>query len=327
MISLEVFKIILFSIYYSMSTMEFSEELVQKIKDHIKHHELIYVDYRDSFDENLDVAQEIIDTGHSDKIWDWYNDHEWDSTREILEDIQKEFDLSDDDMEEAHDRLVEIIQDTCSNDPVPDLCNNTGSVPIRLEALSNYEGFRWDYNIRDYEYSLDDGFTQIVDLLMLDPQTLKKKMMERGYSCIGKWPTIKSRIWKEYVLYDEFITELNNTTSNCNCLTFVGTADLRDFYNCTRYGGEKEWEKIIVTIPKGNSCGLFDSGCGGWSLVEMELLRDFTVDVTSQWGDSSCDVWRFGIDDDKAIGWYSINDVYGVTKQFYGSEISVEFKP
>ncbi len=307
--------------------MEFSEELVQKIKDHIKHHELIYVDYRDSFDENLDIAQEIIDTGHSDKISDWYDDNPY-ALDEIRCDIITHFsdEYPEEFFDDYFDTITDIIYDTCSNDPVPDLCKNTGSVPIRLEALSNYEGFRWDYNIRDYEYSLDDGFTQIVDLLMLDPQTLKKKMMERGYSCIGKWPTIKSRIWKEYVLYDEFITELNNTTSNCNCLTFVGTADLRDFYNCTRYGGEKEWEKIIVTIPKGNSCGLFDSGCGGWSLIEMELLRDFTVDVTAQWGDSCYDCWRFGIDDKKAIDWYSINDVYGVTKRFYGSEISVEFK-
>ena len=122
--------------------MEFSEELVQKIKDHIKHHELIYVDYRDSFDENLDVAQDIIDTGHSDKIWDWFIDSESDSCGEILKEIQNEFELSEDFLEEHADKLRDIIYDTCSNDPVPDLCRNTGSVPIRLEALSNYEGFR-----------------------------------------------------------------------------------------------------------------------------------------------------------------------------------------
>lgn len=122
-----------------MTTIDFSYELVQKIKDHIKFDELIYVDYRDSFDENLDVAQQIIETGYAEKVWDWYNDSEWDSTREILKEIQEEFELSDEFLEEHEDKLRDLIHETCSNDPVPQLCQNTGKLPIRLEALSNYE--------------------------------------------------------------------------------------------------------------------------------------------------------------------------------------------
>lgn len=126
---------------------------------------------------------------------------------------------------------------------------------MRLTAYSNYEGIRSDYDhqSRDgYEYS--EGFKDIVDILMLDPQTLKKALIAKGFKVSGSFPTIKSRIGKEYVSYSDFITEINNTTSSCNLLTFVGLVDVRDFLTHDK-------KKTIITIPKGNSCGLFDSSC------------------------------------------------------------------
>ncbi len=112
---------------------------------------------------------------------------------------------------------------------------------------------------------------------MLDPQTLKKAMIAKGFKVSGSFPTIKSRIGKEYVSYSDFITEINNTTSSCNLLTFVGLVDVRDFLTHDK-------KKTIITIPKGNSCGLFDSSRGGGSVIECELLRDFTIDITTRHG-------------------------------------------
>ncbi len=150
---------------------------------------------------------------------------------------------------------------------------------------------------------------------MLDPQTLKKALVSKGFKVSGSFPTIKSRIGKEYVSYSDFIQELNNTTSSCNLLTFVGLADVRDFLTHDK-------KKTIITIPKGNSCGLFDSSCGGGSLIECTLLRDFTIDTATLHGEKSIyDSWS--IDIDSQGNGYSIDSVYGVTRQFWGKEITV----
>lgn len=97
-------------------------ELRQKIEDHIKYHDLYYVDYRDELDdENL---QKIIDTGSID--FDLYidSDYEYDSYIEILKDIKNTFDLSEEFLEENEDELRDIIYTKCSNDPLPDLIKN-----------------------------------------------------------------------------------------------------------------------------------------------------------------------------------------------------------
>ena len=97
-------------------------ELRQKIEDHIKHHDLYYVDYRDELDE--ENLQKIIDTGSIDM--DLYIDleYEYESYIEIYKNIAKEFDLSDDFLEEHEEELRDIIYNKCSNDPLPDLIKN-----------------------------------------------------------------------------------------------------------------------------------------------------------------------------------------------------------
>lgn len=291
-----------------------AQDLRDKIANHIKYHDLYYVDYRDELDpENL---QKIIDTGSID--FDLYidSDYEWESYRSILDDVQKTFDLSEEFLEENEDELRDIIYTKCSNDPLPDLIKNAWQKPVRLTAYSNYEGIRSDYDhqSRDW-YTYSEGFKDIVDILMLDPQTLKKAMIAKGFKVSGSFPTIKSRLWKEYVSYSDFIQELNNTTSSCNLLTFVGLVDVRDFLTHDK-------KKTIITIPKGNSCGLFDSSCGGGSLMECTLLRDFTIDTATLHGEKSIyDSWS--IDIDSQGNGYSIDSVYGVTRQFWGKEITV----
>jgi len=103
-----------------MSHYNLTSELRQKIEDHIEYKELYYVDYRDELDdENL---QKIIDTGSID--FDIYAYYEDDSYIQILKDIEKTFNLSEEFIEEHEDELRDIIYTKCSNDPLPDLIKN-----------------------------------------------------------------------------------------------------------------------------------------------------------------------------------------------------------
>lgn len=293
----------------------FSVELQQKIEAHIQYKDLYYVDYRDELaTENL---QKIIETWSIDD--DNYIDfgYQQDSLNEIMKDIQKTFELDDDFIDEHDEEIRDIIYDKCSNDPLPDLIKNAWVQPIRLTAYSNYEGIRSDFDYSQwswYEYS--EGFKDIVDILQLDPQTLKKEMLSRGFKTQWAFPSKKSRLGKEYVSYKDFIDEINNSCSSCNLLTFVGLADVRDFLNHDRK------KHPIITIPKGNSCWLFDNCQGSWSLIECTLLRDFTIDTATLHGEKSIyDSWNISIDSEGSG--YSIDSVYGVTREFWGKEISV----
>ena len=305
----------LFILHPSSLMQPFTTELRQKIEDHIQHyiqlHDLYYIDYRDELSK--DNLQKIIETWSLDSD-DLYT--EYDSYIEILKDIEKTFDLSEEFLEEHRDELTDNIYIKCANATLPDLIKNAWPQSVRLTAYSNYEGIRSDYDYQSftgYEYS--EGFKDIVDILSLDPQTLKKTLVAKGFKVSWSFPTIKSRIGKEYVSYSDFIQELNNTTSSCNLLTFVWLVDARDFFThdkpCTR-----------ITIPRGNSCGLFDSFQGGWSLIECTLLRDFTIDIATLHGPSSYDNWSLDIDD-QGNG-YSIDSVYGVTREFWWKEISIQ---
>jgi len=291
-----------------------TQELKEKIETHIKYKELYYVDYRDELStENL---QSIIKSGWID--FDVYInlDSGYGSDYEIKKDIQNTFDLSDEFMDENDDTITDIIYEKCSNDPLPDLIENSGSQPIRVTAYSNYEGIRSSYthSVSGW-YNYSEGFKDIVDILMLDPQTLKKALIANGFKTNGAFPNIKSRIGKEYVSYEDFISELNNTCSECTLLTFIGLADVRDFLTHAN-------RKTIITIPKWNSCWLFDSCQGSGSVIECKLLRDFTVDISTLHGEwSTCDSWS--IDIDSEWNGYSIDSVYGVTREFWGKEITL----
>lgn len=292
----------------------FTQELRQEIENHIKYAELYYVDYRDELStENM---QSIIKSGwiDFDLYVDFYSEAE--GLHEIKKDIKKTFDLSDEFMDENDEDITDIIYDKCSNDPLPDLIKNSGPQPIRVTAHSNYEGIRSDYTYSvSGWYNYSEGFKDIVDILMLDPQTLKKALVAKGFKTNGAFPTIKSRIGKEYVSYSDFISELNNTMSECNLLAFVGLADVRNFLTHDK-------QETIITIPKGNSCWLFDQSSGSGSLIECTLLRDFTVDISTLHGEWSIyDSWSIDIDSEG--NGYSIDSVYGVTREFWGKKISV----
>jgi hypothetical protein len=149
----------------------------------------------------------------------------------------------------------------------------------------------------------------MVDALNLCPQLVKKELLKHGINCFGKWPTKKNRHGNEYVDYNEFYIELENSCAPANNLVIVGKIDLSDFIDIP------ELDKI--TIPKGNNVGIFSSMNGGGSPFDMELKRDLTISLKNPWGKTKYDTWRICSDSVS----YGINEAYGVTKQFWGSDL------
>lgn len=109
-----------------------------------KHYSLTYIDYRDSFDDNLESIQTAIHSQCMDSIYektdDWFWDNESDSVQYIIDELKKELsgDYSEDEIEEIFEDNEDAIRDEIYNrddsTPIDDLIRNT-SDPVMFYDL------------------------------------------------------------------------------------------------------------------------------------------------------------------------------------------------
>jgi hypothetical protein len=293
--------------------------------------ELIYVDRDDSLTKDqLGNVNEILNLRFDyhefkdaiyEDIQSFLFDSEFSSINEVKKDLVSDVEnyLSENgyeiDADDAFENNDELIRDTLIerdiSDPVADLIKVTSDQTLRIEMHTNFEGLDGGYNLAR-QISYQDYFKTIVDTLYLNPAKVKSILIQNGFNCTGVWPNLKYRNGKEYVSCESFVSEVVNTTSNCNRLTFIGKLDLSDLEN---YQGK-------ITIPAGNDCGLFDSFNGAGGTIEMELLRPFTIDMKkAQYGKTEYDRFVASLDDTKS---YSMDSVYGPTSRFWGSKVSIK---
>jgi len=213
--------------------------------------------------------------------------------------------------DDLNDFIRDMLHDRDDSTPVTDLIRNTGTQPLRVEMHSNWEGLDSGYNLWRYGVAYDEYLKHIIDVLNLNPARLKKLLLACNIKCTGAWPNRKYREGKEYVQYEDLVSEMANTTSGCNRLTFVGLFNVGSLEN---YKGK-------ITFPKGNCVGFFDSWNGAGSMIEMELLRPLTIDFNkAQYGETEYDSFNAYLDNTKS---YSIDSVYGVTSKFWGNQVSI----
>jgi len=284
---------------------------------------LAYVDYRDSLDGSVAEFQTVLDGGEwwetIDKVVDdyWLWDQQAHSISHIIdEDIKPVLsDIVDGDEDEINsilDDYDDLIRDTCQerdeSTPYQDLLNNTRAEPVLGILYSNYEGIGGAWSLDQQGYVYEEALKDLIDVLQLNPAEVKAELVDNDRKVSGRWPAKPKRV--PYVSVYQFLREIANTASNCNLLTFKGLLDLGDLKD---FSGK-------ITFHAGNDCGLFDPCCGSGSISEMTLLRDFVVDTSKRYGDADYDHFRLRLD--RSLQ-YSMNDVYGPTRAFWGGSVTV----
>lgn len=81
--------------------------------------DLVYVDYRHSFDDNIENLQELLKTGYIEREWEWEADAQYDSICEILKNYKTENEieeLSDEVEESMREWLYEHDTSTATTD-------------------------------------------------------------------------------------------------------------------------------------------------------------------------------------------------------------------
>jgi len=289
---------------------------------------LYYVDYNSNLDEHMELFEECLETKSFDpidgKIDDWYCDSPHyaigELNEELLRDMCDEFEIEEDEaaeiMEEFFDDIRDHYHDNDDSNVLKDLLRNTSDIPVRITMYSNFDcinshWFETQYN-NCYEYK-ETYFGAMVDALQLNPKDVKQMLIKQGYKPRGQWTNKPNR--DPLVTLKDFWQELQNSSCGANNLVFVGEISAMELYN-------NNFNVTKITVPKGNSCGLYSSFQGGGSVIEMELQRAFEIDL-SKHGATKYDKYGLNIDYRGGSG-YSINEAYGVTTSFWGGQLTIQ---
>ncbi|WP_165044920.1 hypothetical protein [Dysgonomonas sp. ZJ709] len=218
--------------------------------------------------------------------------------------------------EENESLIIDTIEEKDISEPVKEMVERT-KLRGRATLFTNYVFLSSNSDLKNtYEY--DEYLKDIVDMLCLNPATVKVVFNEKGIHTMGIWPEEADRNGKEAVLYTEFADELLN--QHCGCLfTFIGMLPLKSLY-------ANDFQEIQeITIPKGNRCGMFNSWDGCGSLMEMELLRDLTVPV-NRTDSSQYDKLEICVDERRCDTGQCIDKVYGFIASYWKQEFRLTYK-
>lgn len=273
----------------------------------------VYWDYDQQLME--DQIMQIVEGNLNDvenSIFDNNIDYIQDIEREIINTALKVCELSE--KYEVSDIWDDLVDYTMVDLNFEQLLKNTKNIPVRITLYSNYDCINSHYfeqssggygNVQTY-------FGHMVKELKLNPAKVKEKFIAHGDKMYGKWQNIPQRNGKEYVDYGQFYVEMENQCCGACNLIIVGLMNLRDFIK----GKPKE-----IIIPKGNYVGMYSTMNGGGSPIETPLLRDMKIDLTKKFP-TQYDYWRLETD---TPNWgYTINNAYGVTKEFWGKQITIK---
>jgi len=130
--------------------------------------ELIYVDYRDSFDENMDIIQKCIHEGNTDAMYeeDYIDFHEQENysvdeiITELTKDIAEKYNITEkeanDIVEEYEDEIRDEIYNRDKSDTVKQLFKNTSKQVMFYNTGYELEPDSWNWNKEEINGALKE---------------------------------------------------------------------------------------------------------------------------------------------------------------------------
>lgn len=282
---------------------------------------LVYLESDNNLENSVEVLSECVKQKSteplSNHIHNWFLDCEEDEVVTIIDGLKSDCEklgYSEDDVEEFFDANDDAIRCEIFNrddsSVLDNVIANTKSLPVRIELHSNYDCINSHYFEGVYSYS-NSYFGNMVDALCLNPIKVKEEFQNYNIKCDGEFPNLAERNGLEVVTYLDFAREISNSVSPANLLTFTAKVDISQLQ-------EHNFSVKTITIPKGNYSGLYSPSQGGGSLMEMELLRDFTIQLEAD----KYDYYAIKFDGDTERG-HSMEDVYGLLDRAFGNNIGI----
>ena len=263
----------------------------------------IYVDYRDEIDDA--TAQEILnnDCPHDaliEKLWDWYQEQEWDIIDNLVDDFQEKVDpelledaniIADGNLDDGMIR-EEFMCSVCVDYPIDwaesqEFCFNI----IVSNGDDNYD-FWLNEHIIDEDGNADKD-AEKAGLVWL--------VKQQGYTLDQVVEILKDGdIAKPRTFLETVLQEVANGYG-CEALTFCVKMTLGQAIALKEK--MKSNQNGSIVLDKKVECGLFDPWDGGGSVLEIACEKDVEIPFKN--------IWKFYIDESRSNRYDSIHNVYG----------------
>lgn len=278
-------------------------------KEDGNYHFEIYVDYRDEIEDS--IAQEILESNSPrdtfiEKLWDWYQEQEWDIIDNLVDDFKKNVDpelfRQADIIEDRNidDEMIHyIFQDTVYIDYPEDwalgqeFCFNI----IVSNGDDNYD-FWLNEHIVDEDGNVDKD-AEKAGIVWLAKQ--------QGYTLDQVVEILKSDYVKEPKTLLETIQQEVYNGYGCEALTFCVKMTLGQAIDLKEK--MKENPNGSIVLDKNVTCGLFNPWDGSGSILDISCEKDIEIPFEN--------IWKFYIDESRSNRYDSIHNVYGTNDAFW----------
>lgn len=282
----------------------------RKKKDDGYYHFDICVDYRDEIEDS--TAREILANDYPrdaliEKLWDWYQEQEWDTIDNLVDDFKEKVDpelfREADIIEDGNidDEMIrEIFIDTV-------ICDYPKVWAIGQEFCFNIIVSNGDDNYDFWlnEHIIDDNGEADKDVEKAGIVWLAK---QQGYSPEQVVSALMGEFAKEPKTFLETVRQEVDNGYGCEALTFcvkmtLGQAiELKEKMKSNPNGS--------IVLDKNVECGLFNMWNGGGSVLEINCEKDIEIPFDN--------IWKVYIDEKRSNRYDSIHNVYGVNDLLWG---------
>lgn len=269
----------------------------------------IYVDYRDEIDDS--TAQEILNNDYPsdaliEKLWDWYQEQEWDIIDDLVDDFNKKVDPEL--LEDAN-----IIEDgNIDDEMIRDVFLNTVCVDYPIDWAESQE---FCFNIivsngdDNYDFWLNE---HIVDEDGSANENAEKAGLvwlakQQGYTLDQVVEILKDGDIAEPKTFLETVLQEVANGYGCEALTFCVKMTLGQAIALKER--MKESPNGSIVLDKKVECGLFDPWEGGGSVLEIACEKDIEIPFKN--------IWKFYIDEKRSNRYDSIHNVYGTDSSIW----------
>ena len=283
-----------------------AENYAREKKEDGNYHFEIYVAYNDEIDDS--TAQEIFEDDSPrdillEKLWDWYQEQEWDIIDNLVDDFKKKIDpelLEDADIiedgnlddEDIREEFMDIIYVDYPEDWAlsQEFCFNI----IVSNGDDNYD-FWINEHIVDEDGKVDEN-AEKAGLVWLAKQ--QGYTLEEVVEALNNNPTIQQM--------KLFPSSINNEVYNgygCEALTFCVKMTLGQAIELKEK--MKENQNGSIVLDKRVTCGLFDLWGGAGSILDISCEKDIEIPFEN--------IWKLYVDEKRSRKYDSIHNVYGTT--------------
>lgn len=287
-----------------------AENHAREKKEDGNYHFEIYVDYRDEIDDS--TAQEILESDSSydiliEKLWDWYQEQEWDIIDDLVDDFKKKVDpelLEDADIIEDGnlddgDIREELMNIVCVDYPEDWALSQEFCFNIIISNGDDNHDFWLNEHIVDEDGKVDEN-AEKAGLVWLAKQ--QGYTLEEVVEALNSNPTIQQM--------KPFLSSINNEVYNgygCEVLTFCVKMTLGQAIELKEK--MKENHNGSIVLDKRATCGLFNLWDGSGSILDISCEKDVEIPFEN--------IWKFYVDKRRSNRYDSIHNVYGTDGSFW----------